>query len=206
MQNFFDLYTGDNEIIKSVENSIPINLLENDNKFSIIVGPNKSGKTSLAKSYSTLNQANLIFEIPKNIKNFKKTYLDLNSLNLADENLFHFLQYFISQDIGLTIFTSTDPLNVDENQAIIADIKSRLSLFNIARIENPNDELHFRLIQKFLKNMSITISDKLIHEIMKFIDRSYIDAFNASKTINHLLYENNHNINLSLIRQYYEQI
>ena len=206
MQNFFDLYTGDNEIIKSVENSIPINLLENDNKFSIIVGPNKSGKTSLAKSYSMLNQANLIFEIPKNIKNFKKTYLDLNSLNLADENLFHFLQYFISQDIGLTIFTSTDPLNVDENQAIIADIKSRLSLFNIARIENPKDELLFRLIQKFLKNMSITISDKLIHEIMKFIDRSYIDAFNASKTINHLLYENNHNINLSLIRQYYEQI
>ena len=206
MQNFFDLYTGDNEIIKSVENSIPINLLENDNKFSIIVGPNKSGKTSLAKSYSILNQAYLIFEIPKSIKNFKKTYLDLNSLNLADENLFHFLQYFISQDIGLTIFTSTDPLNVDENKAIIADIKSRLSLFNIARIENPNDELLFRLIQKFLKNMSITISDKLIYEIMKFIDRSYIDAFNASKTINHLLYENNHNINLSLIRQYYEQI
>ena len=206
MQNFFDLYTGDNEIIKSVENSIPINLLENDNKFSIIVGPNKSGKTSLAKSYSMLNQANLIFDIPKSIKNLKKTYLDLNSLNLADENLFHFLQYFISQDIGLTIFTSTDPLNVDENQAIIADIKSRLSLFNIARIENPNDELLFKLIQKFLKNMSITISDNLIYEIMKFIDRSYIDAFNASKTINHLLYENNHNINLSLIRQYYEQI
>ena len=153
-----------------------------------------------------LNQANLIFDIPKRIKNFKKTYLDLNSLNLADENLFHFLEYFISQDIGLTIFTSTDPLNVDENQAIIADIKSRLSLFNIARIENPNDELLFKLIQKFLKNMSITISDNLIYEIMKFIDRSYIDAFNASKTINHLLYENNHNINLSLIRQYYEQI
>ena len=96
MQNFFDLYTGDNEIIKSVENSIPINLLENDNKFSIIVGSKKSGKTSLAKSYSMLNQANLIFDIPKSIKNFKKTYLDLNSLNLADENLFHFLQYFIS--------------------------------------------------------------------------------------------------------------
>ena len=132
MQNFFDLYTGDNEIIKSVENSIPINLLENDNKFSMIVGSNKSGKTSLAKSYSMLNQANLIFDIPKSLKNLKKTYLDLNSLNLADENLFHFLEYFISQDIGLTIFTSTDPLNVDENQAIIADIKSRLSLFNIA--------------------------------------------------------------------------
>ena len=46
----------------------------------------------------------------------------------------------------------------------------------------------------------------MINEVMKFIDRSYIDAFNAYKTINYLLYENNHNINLSLIRQHYEQI
>ena len=206
MQNFLDLYTGDDDIIKSEENSIPINLLENDNKLSLIIGSEKSGKTSLAKAYSKLNQAELIFDISLSIKNHKKTYLDLNYLNLADENLFHFLQYFISQDIGLTIFTSTDPLKVDENQVFLPDVISRLSLFNIARIENPRDKLFFKLIQKFLKNLSITISDQMINEVMKFIDRSYIDAFNASKTINYLLYENNHNINLSLIRQHYEQI
>ena len=38
MQNFLDLYTGDNDIIESEENSIPINLLENDNKLSLIIG------------------------------------------------------------------------------------------------------------------------------------------------------------------------
>ena len=147
MQNFFDLYTGDDDIIKSEENSIPINLLENDNKLSLIIGSEKSGKTSLAKAYSKLNQAELIFDISLSINNHKKTYLDLNYLNLADENLFHFLQYFISQDIGLTIFTSTDPLKVDENQAFLPDVISRLSLFNIARIENPRDKLFFKLIR-----------------------------------------------------------
>ena len=206
MQNFLDLYTGDDDFIKSDENSIPISLLENDNKFSLIVGSEKSGKTSLAKSYSKLNQAELIFDISPNTNNHNKTYLDLNHLNLIDENFFHFLQYFISQDIGLTIFTSTDPLKVKENQVFLPDITSRLKSFNVARIENPQDDLFFKLLQKFLKNMSITIPDQLILETMKFIDRSYIDAFNASKTINHLLYENNHTINLSIIRQYYEQI
>jgi len=206
VQNFLDLYTGDDDFIKSDENSIPISLLENDNKFSLIIGSEKSGKTSLAKSYSKLNQAELIFDISPNTNNHNKTYLDLNHLNLIDENFFHFLQYFISQDIGLTIFTSTDPLKVNENQAFLPDITSRLKSFNVARIENPQDDLFFKLLQKFLKNMSITIPDQLILETMKFIDRSYIDAFNASKTINHLLYENNHNINLSLIRQHYEQI
>ena len=206
MQNFLDLYTGDDDFIKSDENSIPISLLENDNKFSLIIGSEKSGKTSLAKSYSKLNQAELIFDISPNTNNHNKTYLDLNHLNLIDENFFHFLQYFISQDIGLTIFTSTDPLKVNENQVFLPDITSRLRSFNVARIENPQDDLFFKLLQKFLKNMLITIPDQLILETMKFIDRSYIDAFNASKTINHLLYENNHNINLSLIRQHYEQI
>ena len=134
MQNFLDLYTGDDDFIKSDENSIPISLLENDNKFSLIVGAEKSGKTSLAKSYSKLNQAELIFDISPNTNNHNKTYLDLNHLNLIDENFFHFLQYFISQDIGLTIFTSTDPLKVNENQVFLPDITSRLKSFNVAKI------------------------------------------------------------------------
>jgi hypothetical protein len=41
---------------------------------------------------------------------------------------------------------------------------------------------------------------------MKFIERTYEDALQAAEVINHLLYENNHNINLSLISEYYEQI
>jgi len=41
---------------------------------------------------------------------------------------------------------------------------------------------------------------------MAYIGRTYIDAYDASETINYLLYQNNHNINLSLIRQYYEQL
>ena len=41
---------------------------------------------------------------------------------------------------------------------------------------------------------------------MNYIERTYDDALKAADAINHLLYENNHNINLSLISDYYEQI
>ena len=61
-------------------------------------------------------------------------------------------------------------------------------------------------IEKFLKNKSISVQPKIIHHIMNFIERTYVDAFQAAEVINHLLYENNHNINLSLISEYYEQI
>ena len=62
------------------------------------------------------------------------------------------------------------------------------------------------LIEKFLKNKSISVQPKIIHHIMNFIERTYVDAFQAAEAINHLLYENNHNINLSLISEYYEQV
>ena len=56
----------------------------------------------------------------------------------------------------------------------------------------------------FLK--SITVPEQIIIEVMNHIERTYLAAFEAAKTINNLLYENNHTINLSLIRKHYEQV
>ena len=56
----------------------------------------------------------------------------------------------------------------------------------------------------FLK--SISVPEKIIIEVFNHIERTYLAAFEAAKTINHLLYENNHNINLSLIRKHYERL
>ena len=92
------------------------------------------------------------------------------------------------------------------NFEVIPDILSRLKLFTLISINPPKDQLLFQLIEKFLKNKSISVQPKIIHHIMNFIERTYVDAFQAAEAINHLLYENNHNINLSLISDYYEQI
>jgi len=204
VQTFLNLNTEDKNILISNENSLAIKLLEDKFKFSIIVGPQKSGKTTLANKFLEINEANIIDSIPSNLEFQNNTFLDLNNLPFNEESFFHFLQYFITNDIGLTIFTTSNPLQVDSNSLVIPDTLSRLKSFNIALIENPKDDLLFKLIEKFLKFKSISVSDDIIKGIMAYIGRTYIDAYNASETINNLLYQNNHNINLSLIRQHYE--
>ncbi len=206
MQKFFDLTTSDDEIIISKENSSVINLLKSNNKFSIIIGDEKSGKSLLAKKYSVINNAELIFHYSLNHGLKNNVYLDLNELPLNEDDFFHFIQYFISQNQGLTIFTSTNLLKLPLNSNFIPDTVSRLKSFSLEEIEDPGDELFFKLIEKFLRIKSISISEDIIREIMLYINRTYNDAFKASETINHLLYKNNHNINLSLIRKHYEQI
>mgnify|MGYP001158699644 CR=1 FL=1 len=204
MQTFLNLNSHSNEIIVSNENSLAIKLLENKKNFSIIIGPEKSGKSILAKKFSNLNGFNIINDVTKNLNFQNSTFLDMNELPLNNDYFFHFIQYFITNNIGLTIFTSSDFFKNEIKSLAIPDTLSRLKSFNIAHIDEPKDDLLFKLIEKFLMYKSISVSKDIILTTMGYINRTYKEAFIASETINHLLYNNNHNINLSLIRQHYE--
>tara|TARA_Y100000996_G_scaffold412705_1_gene399404 strand:- start:664 stop:1284 length:621 start_codon:yes stop_codon:yes gene_type:complete len=206
VQTFLNLNSSDNEIIYSLENDFVIQSLEKRVKYLIIYGPNKSGKTTIAKKFSINHNIDLIYNIPKDIDFYKETYLDLNTLPSQDEHFFHFLQFFISNNIPLTIFTSENSIENLSNVSYLPDVVSRLKLFNLCNIQNPSKDLLFKLINKHLSLKSISVSEQIIIEVMNHIERTYLSAFEAAKTINHLLYENNHNINLSLIRKHYEEL
>ena len=206
MQTFLNLNSSDNEIIYSLENDLVIQSLENRIEYLIIYGPNKSGKTTLAKKFSINHNINLIDNVPKDLNFNKETYLDLNTLPTQDENFFHFLQFFISNNIPLTIFTSENSIENLSNDFYLPDVVSRLKQFNLCKIQNPTKDLLFKLINKYLSLKSIIVSEQIITEVINHIERTYLSAFEAAKTINHLLYENNHNINLSLIRKHYERL
>ncbi|AFS49604.1 Bacterial dnaA protein [alpha proteobacterium HIMB59] len=207
MQTFLSFESSnDDQIIESSENELATKILQENQKYVLIDGPKKSGKSLLAKKFSRINNKKIIYDIPLKLEFDTGVYLDLNSLPLMSENFFHFLQYFVSNNLSLTIFSSHSFENDLSNLEVIPDILSRLKLFTLISINPPQDQLLFQLIEKFLKNKSISVQPKIIHHIMNFIERTYVDAFQAAEAINHLLYENNHNINLSLISEYYEQI
>ena len=207
MQTFLSFESSnDDQIIESSENELAIKILQENQKYVLIDGPKKSGKSLLAKKFSRINNKKIIYNIPLKLDFDTGVYLDLNSLPLKSENFFHFLQYFVSNNLSLTIFSSHNFDNDLNKFEIIPDILSRLKSFTFISINPPKDKLLFLLIEKFLKNKSISVQPKIIHHIMNFIERTYVDAFQAAEAINHLLYENNHNINLSLISEYYEQI
>ena len=206
MQTFLNLVRSDNEIIYSSENDTVIKSLEKRIKYLIIYGPKKSGKTSIAKKFSKNYNINLIDNFPKFLNFNKDTYLDFNTLPGQDENFFHFLQFFISNNIPLTIFTSEKSIENLSDGFYLPDVVSRLKQFNLCDIKNPSKDLLFKLINKYLSLKSISVSEEIIIGVMNYIERTYLSAFEAANTINHLLYENNHNINLSLIRKYYERL
>lgn len=207
MQTFLSFESSnDDQIIESSENELALKILQENQKYVLIDGPKKSGKSLLAKKFSRINNKKIIYDIPVKLDFDTGVYLDLNSLPLKSENFFHFLQYFVSNNLSLTIFSSHSFENDLSNFEVMPDILSRLKLFTLITINSPQDQLLFQLIEKFLKNKSISVQPKIIHHIMNFIERTYVDAFQAAEAINHLLYENNHNINLSLISEYYEQV
>ena len=207
MQTFLSFESSnDDQIIQSSENELAIKILQENQKFVLIDGPKKSGKSLLAKKFASINNKKIIYDIPVKLDFDTGVYLDLNSLPLKSDYFFHFLQYFVSNNLSLTIFSNHSFDNDLSNFEVIPDILSRLKLFTLISINPPQDQLLFKLIEKFLKNKSISVQPKIIHHIMNFIERTYVDAFQAAEAINHLLYENNHNINFSLISEYYEQI
>ena len=206
MQTFLNLNHSDNEIIYSSENKTVIQSLEKRVKYLIIYGSNKSGKTTIAKKFSINNNIDLINTVPNELNFNKETYLDLNTLPGQDENFFHFLQYFVTNNIPLTIFTSENSIDKLNDEVYLPDVVSRLKQFTLCNIDNPSKDLLFKLINKYLSFKSITVREEIIIEVMNYIERTYLSAFEAANTINHLLYENNHNINLSLIRKHYERL
>ena len=206
MQTFLDLDSSNKEIIYSLENDEVIQSLERRIRYLIIYGSNKSGKTTIARKFSKNFNIDLINNLPSYLNFHRETYLDLNNLPGKDENLFHFLQHFISNNIPLTIFTSENSIDYLNNDFYLPDVSSRLKQFNLCNIQNPSKDLLFRLINKYLSLKSIRVSEQIVIEVMNHIERTYLSAFEAAQTINYLLYENNHNINLSLIRKHYEQI
>ena len=114
--------------------------------------------------------------------------------------------YFVTNNIPLTIFTSENSIDKLNDEVYLPDVVSRLKQFILCNIDNPSKDLLFKLINKHLSFKSITVPEEIIIEVMNYIERTYLSAFEAANTINHLLYENNHNINLSLISDYYEQV
>ena len=206
MQTFLNLNHSDNEIIYSSENKTVIQSLEKRVKYLIIYGSNKSGKTTIAKKFSVNNNIDLINTVPNELNFNKETYLDLNNLPGQDEYFFHFLQYFVTNNIPLTIFTSENSIDNLNGEFYLPDVVSRLKQFTLCNIHNPKKDLLFKLINKYLSFKSISVSEQIIIEVLNHIERTYLSAFEAANTINHLLYENNHNINLSLIRKHYERL
>jgi chromosomal replication initiation ATPase DnaA len=179
-----------------------------EKNFLNISGEKFCGKTHLTNIFlkkfngvrfesSLLNDENL-----RSIKPYQNVVLE--NLNLdVNEKLIYTLFNIIDQDNKFLIITSSEP--VAEMNFKLEDLKSRTKNCLLAKIENPDDELMFALILKYLSDRQITLDKKLIDFIIKRIERSYGKIFEFIYKIDKISLKKKKSIDFKIINEALEE-
>ena len=179
-----------------------------EKNFLNISGEKFCGKTHLTNIFlkkfngvrfesSLLNDENL-----RSIKPYQNVILE--NLNLeVNENVIYTLFNTIDQDNKFLIITSSEP--VAEMNFKLEDLKSRTKNCLLAKIENPDDELMFALILKYLSDRQITLDKKLIDFIIKRIERSYGKIFEFIYKIDKISLKKKKSIDFKIINEALEE-
>ena len=180
------------------------NYVMNGKKFinySIIYGPEKSGKTHLGLIWKKNNNA-----ITYNFKNFSKTYEINNNIfidnfieYIDEENLFHLINHCYNNNLKI-LLTSSKTLN--EINFTLNDLLSRLKTFHFININEPDEELIFNLIIKLLFDKQIIINNPEIASfILNRIDRTYKSINSFIERVDKLSLEKKRQLTIPLIRE-----
>jgi len=175
-----------------------------EKNFLNISGEKFSGKTHLINIFlkkfdgfkidsNLLNNNHLI-----KIKDYKNVVLENLNENIK-EDLFFTLYNIIEQNNKYLIVTSDKSIvNIDFD---LIDLKSRSKNFILHNIEKPDDELIFALILKNLSDRQILLDKKLIHYIIKRIDRSYGKINDFIYKIDEVSLKKKRSIDFKIIRE-----
>ena len=109
----------------------------------------------------------------------------------------------IEQENKYLLITSLKPLN--KLNFNLPDLISRIRNCLIIGIKNPDDDLIFALLVKYLYDRQINIDKKLIEYIINRIDRSYEKIFLFIHKIDVLSLKKGKPINLATIKEALEK-
>ena len=175
-----------------------------EKNFLNISGEKFSGKTHLINIFlkkfkgikfdsASLNDNNL-----KETKIYQNIILENFNENI-DEKLIYSFFNIIEQDNKYLIVTSIKP--IVELNFNLEDLKSRTKNFLLYNIEKPDDDLMFALILKNLSDRQISLDKKLIHYIVKRINRSYSKIFDFIYKIDEISLKKKRSIDFKIIKE-----
>ena len=173
-----------------------------------LYGKKFSGKSHLASIFEKKTTCIKVFSeefSDMTIQNFKiKQALIIEDLDENfSENLLYTVLNIIEQENKYLLITSLEPLNKFNFK--LPDLISRIRNCLIIGIKNPDDNLIFALLIKYLSDRQINIDKKLIEYIIKRIDRSYEKIFLFIHKIDKLSLKKGKPINLSTIKEALEK-
>ena len=167
-------------------------------------GEKFSGKSHLASIFERKTTCIKVFSkhfSEETIQNFKiKQALIIEDIDdNFPENLLYTILNMVEQENKYLLITSLQPLNKFNFK--LPDLTSRIKNCFIVGINNPDDNLIFALLVKYLSDRQINIDKKLIEYIIKRIDRSYEKIFLFIHKIDKLSLKKGKPINLAIIKE-----
>ena len=173
-----------------------------------LYGEKFSGKSHLASIFEKKTTCVKVFskkfseETIQNIKTKQALIIEDLDENFP-ENLLYTVLNIIEQENKYLLITSLEPLNKFNFK--LPDLISRIKNCLIIGIKNPDDNLIFALLIKYLSDRQINIDKKLIEYIIKRIDRSYEKIFLFIHKIDKLSLKKGKPINLVTIKEALEK-
>ena len=174
-------------------------LINNENKFSFLNGPKKSGKTYLAKIWLKKNNAIKYHNNYELLLDKKNNVLIDNLIFYDQEKIFHIVNNCILNNLKLLIVSNK---KINEINFKYKDLSSRLKTFSNFEIDQPDDEMLISILTKLLIEKQFIINTKDIFEfILRRVERSYSGIHNIVNKLDILSLEKKRQLTIPLIKE-----
>ena len=169
-----------------------------------LYGEKFSGKSHLAPIFERKTTCIRVFSekfSDKTIQNFKtKQALIIEDLDENfTENLLYTVLNILEQENKYLLITSLEPLN--KLKFKLPDLISRIRNCLTIGIKNPDDNLIYALLVKYLSDRQINIDKKLVEYIIKRVDRSYEKIFLFIHKVDELSLKKGRPVDLATIKE-----
>lgn len=143
------------------------------NSILAVIGPKGSGKTHLGHIWTERHKAIALDGskgfVPR--QNYRGRALWIDDASLADEyTLFTLINLTITGELKALLFTDQN-MPSDWNVQL-PDLHSRLKNVQVARIQEPDEDLLSAIITKLFMDRGLKVSDNLIDYLLVHADRS----------------------------------
>ena len=174
-------------------------LINNENKYSFLYGPKKSGKSYLSKIWLKKNNAIQYHNNYELLLDQKNNVLIDNLIFYDQEKIFYVVNNCILNNSKVLI-TSDNKIN--EINFEFKDLSSRLKTFSNLEINQPNDEMLLVILTKLLVDRQFIIkSNEIFEYIIRRVDRTYQGINDIVKKLDILSLEKKRQLTIPLIKE-----
>jgi len=167
-----------------------------------LVGPPASGKSHLAAIWQEQTGARYLTSLadwrPQNVAGHYVLESPCPGPECPDEALFHLLNRTADGETSLLVLS---PEPVGGLAWSLPDLVSRLRALNLVRLEQPDDALLYRLLEKYFADRQLAVSHEVVDYMVGRMERSFLALRTIAEAMDRRSLAERRNLTLPLARE-----